>query len=163
MSVFDDAVAAVLRHEGGLSMDPDDSGGITRHGISLRAHPDVDILNLTQEQAKEIYRHQYWNAIRGDEMPPALAMCCFDSAVNQGVNAAVRFLQQALRVDVDGVLGPETMTAAKRAGARTVALFMERRLEHYEALIHLRPSNQKFARGWRLRVLETTWDAARAA
>lgn len=162
-SAFEAAVASVLKHEGGLSVNRSDPGQITKYGISQRAHPDVDVINLTPEQAREIYRVSYWTAIRGDELPAALALCLFDSAVNQGVSAAVRMLQEALRVDVDGVLGPETLTAARHSGARAVALFMERRLDRYEALVQSRPGLQQFLRGWRLRVLETIWEASKAA
>jgi lysozyme family protein len=60
MPGFERALAFTLRWEGGLSQDPDDPGGTTKYGISARAHPEVDVRNLTLEDAKEIYRKEYW-------------------------------------------------------------------------------------------------------
>ena len=57
---FDDIIKVVLKHEGGYVNDPKDPGGETNFGIAKRSHPDVDIENLTEDEAKDIYKEHYW-------------------------------------------------------------------------------------------------------
>jgi len=158
---FDQAVAVILRLEGGPSNDPDDAGKRTKFGISERAHPDVDIDALTRERAIEIYRSHYWSPVRGDQLPLPLAFVLFDAAVNQGPDIAARLLQQVLRVEVDGVIGAETVAAARRAGAETVIAFLERRLARYEEIVVRRPVQLKYLKGWRQRVLRIHREAVK--
>lgn len=113
MAGFDNSLSAVLKWEGGYVNDPRDPGGETKYGISKRAYPDLDIKSLTPEMAARIYRRDYWDACRCDALPPGLALLVFDAAVNQGVNAAVRMLQSAAHVAVDGKPGPQTIKAAQ--------------------------------------------------
>ncbi len=109
---FEAAIEFVLEREGGLVDDPNDSGGLTNYGISQRAYPRLDIRNLTRADAVQIYRSDYWLRCRCDELPAPLALLVFDSAVNQGPDAAIRALQAALGTTSDGVMGPQTITAA---------------------------------------------------
>jgi lysozyme family protein len=81
---FDDAFAAVIGVEGVYSNDPNDPGGETKYGISKRAYPNTDIKNLTLDQAKAIYRSDYWNPLQLDAKPWPTALLLFDCAVNQG-------------------------------------------------------------------------------
>jgi hypothetical protein len=59
-TTFEEIIEIVLEHEGGYVNDPDDAGGETKYGIAKRWYPDVDIKNLTKEQAKKIYHTDYW-------------------------------------------------------------------------------------------------------
>jgi lysozyme family protein len=97
--VFERAFKKVLKFEGGSKYLKDDAGkGPTKYGINQTANPDVDIKNLTEDQAKEIYRKRYWNAIGGDALAaknPHLATIAFDAAVNQGPGTAKQMLAQA--------------------------------------------------------------------
>lgn len=130
MSTFDRALALVLRHEGGLVNDSRDPGGLTNWGISQRAYPDLDIANLTPGAAGEIYRRDYWDAIKADQLPAPLAICVFDTAVNMGVGKAIRLLQKACGVAVDGVLGVNTLRAAERLPEAVVRFSAERALAY---------------------------------
>lgn len=113
---FDAAVAFVLRWEGGYSSDPQDAGGETHWGISKRAYPALDIAALTREEAIALYRQDYWDAARCEDLPAQVALLVFDGAVNQGLGAAVWMLQEELGVLArDGVIGPITLQVA---GAR---------------------------------------------
>lgn len=94
------SIPFVLRQEGGLSTDPNDPGNYvngvfvgTKYGISANAHPGVDIVNLTVEQAKEIYFKDYWGPSGAATLPWPLCLAVFDLAVNGGVGRA----QQALK------------------------------------------------------------------
>jgi len=68
--------------------DPNDSGGETKYGISKREYPNLDIPNLTLQQAQQIYQRDYWNALNCDAHSWEMALVLFDCGVNQGVSAA---------------------------------------------------------------------------
>ena len=86
---FDIAFNRLMGHEGGYSNNPDDPGGETNWGISKRAYPDVDIKNLTREDAKVIYKKDYWDKVEGDYLPLSIAFQLFDFAVNSGVHTTL--------------------------------------------------------------------------
>ena len=146
---FDRALAEVLRHEGGYVNDYRDPGGETKYGISKRAFPERDIKNLSLAEAAEIYRTRYWDKIHGDELPPALALCLFDTAVNMGVRRAVEMLQRSVGCVDDGQFGPVTLSVAKKAGSAEIDEFMARRCKRYAEL----PTVSTFGRGWYRRVM----------
>lgn len=149
MTTFDRAFAVVIGHEGDLSDDVRDPGGLTRYGISQRAHPGVDVRNLTLAQAKQIYLERYWLPLHADAMPEAVAVQVFDAAVNHGIKPAVRMLQRALGVTVDGIIGPQTLAAMTTTDdARFVARFAAERLMYYTDLAGW----EAFGRGWTRRV-----------
>lgn len=96
MADFEIAVELVLNHEGGYTPGlPDDPGGETNFGISKRAFPDLDIKNLTEQQAKDIYKQQYWSF---DEITDqSVANCLLDCAVNQGLSLANQLRNSPLK------------------------------------------------------------------
>src|SRR5216684_3047737 len=57
---FVEAVTAVLLDEGGYGNDPADPGGETNWGIDIRTHPNLDIKNLTRDEAITIYYKDWW-------------------------------------------------------------------------------------------------------
>ncbi len=135
MTPFETAVEFVLKYEGGLVDSPLDPGGLTNFGISQRSYPLLNIRQLTIEQAKDIYRRDFWERCNCNSLPPALGLLLFDSAVNQGPTAAIRTLQRALGVLADGALGPVTIAAAmSKPLAESVAEFIARRALRYAML-----------------------------
>lgn len=149
MTAFDRAFEIVIGHEGDLSDDPRDPGGLTRYGISKRAHPTVDVRNLTLAQAKQIYLERYWLPLHADAMPEAVAVQVFDAAVNHGLKPAVKMMQRALQVPDDGVIGPVTLRAMTTVeDARFVARFAAERLTFYTDLAGW----DVYGRGWTRRV-----------
>jgi lysozyme family protein len=163
-SVFDRAVELVLWIEdrsgrGVVTETAGDRGGLTKWGISSRAYPGLDIRNLSRAGAIELYRRDYWDRIRGDELPPALAISAFDAAVNQGVAAAVKDMQRAVRVKVDGELGPVTLAALRRANTtELLRRFGAKRIKRYAATSA--EQLESFGDGWFMRLLEVHEDAA---
>lgn len=147
--LFDEAFDLLLGHEGGYVNDKRDPGGETKWGISHRSYPALDIKNLTKDEAKAIYRRDYWDKCRIDELPAKLRYTVFDMAVNSGVSAAVKTLQRAVHVKDDGILGPVTMAAVGRfdAGALT-ARFCGARLNMMASL----PTWSAFGKGWARRI-----------
>lgn len=160
---FADAVEIILRHEGGDVDHPADPGGRTRYGISKAAYPQLDIANLSVDQAKEIYRRDYWLASRCDAMPYMLALPVFDAAVNCGPRRAATFLQYALNVRADGLIGPKTLAAIEALDEdgreRVLIDMLALRCKHYAGLATVRD----FGRGWFRRTLETFRAALDAA
>lgn len=143
-------------HEGGYVNDPNDPGGETKYGISKRQYPNEDIANLTLARAKVLYRRDYWDPIKGDQLPAALAICLFDMAVNSGVAQAVRTLQRAIDVHVDGIMGPGTLGKALALPEKILVAYMQ--AERVLYLMSL-PTFKNFGRGWTRRVISTAIEA----
>jgi lysozyme family protein len=85
--VFIQAVTRVLGNEGGFSSDANDPGGTTNFGISHRDYPQLDIANLTRDDAIAIYFRDFWNKARYAELPAAIAMKLFDLGGEHGSGA----------------------------------------------------------------------------
>ena len=156
MKNFDEIIEQVLEHEGGYVNDPKDLGGETKYGITKRFYPDVDIKNLTIEQAKEIYKKDYWDKNRVESLPQNLWHIYFDMCVNMGKRTAVKVLQRAANnkgrnIEVDGGLGPMTIGALKGVELDRVRAF---RVKYYVDLITARPEQEKFYLGWFRRATE---------
>ena len=117
----------VLASEGGYVFDPRDNGGETNRGVTdkqdgkVDGHIDVngdgsllvEVKNLTIDQAKIVYRRNYWNNINGDQLTPGRGLIIVDTAVNQGVHQAIKLIQRVGELTEDGVFGPKTLEAAK--------------------------------------------------
>ena len=154
---FQKAVALILKHEGGYVNDPRDPGGETNFGISKRAYPTEDIAGLTRARATELYHRDYWQGIKGDELPAPLALVVFDMAVNAGKGAAIRQLQETVAVPVDGVLGPQTLAKARATDPVDAATRASRRRILYYASLD---GWKHYAKSWTQRTLETLLVAA---
>jgi lysozyme family protein len=153
---FDTAVKHILMFEGGLVDHPKDPGGITKFGISLRAYPELGesgIRSLTKRQAADIYKRDYWDALRCSELPSGLRLMVFDCAVNQGVGYATKALQSAVSARADGVLGPKTMDAIGKANVpRAVHKIGMNRFMRYNR----NPNWEVFGDGWMSRLISVT-------
>lgn len=134
---FEKAVTMTLRFEGGYVNSTLDPGGETNMGVSRRSYPDLDLKNLTVEDAKAIYYRDYWLPVEADKMPPSLAMVAFDCAVNSGVARTRLWI-------ADGADSAVELTA--------------RRMEHYVSLSKLWPI---YSRGWTRRAMGVLREAAK--
>lgn len=166
MSRFEEALKTILAHEGGFVDHPDDRGGATKQGITQRvydsfrmtaAKPTRSVRDIEGSEVAEIYRNQYWRAVRADELPGKIALVMFDAAVNHGPRKAIMLLQRALGVKDDGVFGPATMDALQHAlGTLTessiAGMCVAEREDLYDAIIANNPSQSVFARGWMNRI-----------
>lgn len=165
---FQTAFAFTVGQEGGYTNNPNDPGnwtggacGIgqcngTNFGISAAAYPNLDIANLTENEAQLIYRQSYWTPIQGDKLPLALAMVGFDAAVNSGVGQSVQWLQTACNIvtgsalAIDGGLGPLTLAALLAGDPRLIA--REALVQRLMFLTGL-PTWPNFGLGWSRRVM----------
>ncbi len=98
---FERAVKVVLDLESGYVFDSDDPGGETKFGISKKSYPYMVIRDLTIEDATLIYKRDFWDLMKIDDMPDPLRLLVFDMAVNSGVTRAIKMLQGAAGVTQD--------------------------------------------------------------
>lgn len=173
--LFDASLAHVLKMEGNWSDDPHDPGGPTNRGVTLAVYAvakgvaltDANRASLVEElkainpaAVRDIYLTRYWAPSRAADLPPQLALMHFDAAVNHGVGNAARMLQEALAVDVDGEIGPQTLAASRATPAsELVARYADIRRIRYRSLSHF----WRFGRGWLRRVDQTVSAAGQIA
>ncbi|MBI5885317.1 MAG: hypothetical protein HZB85_01890 [Deltaproteobacteria bacterium] len=127
MDNFERSIAFILRHEGGYVNDPRDPGGETNFGISKRAYPYLDIKGLTVEDAKIIYKKDYWDKAGCGALEWPLCLVHFDACVNLGIARATEIKAKAFNW--------------------TDYLFL--RIEHYNNL-----RKPEYLRGWINRTLD---------
>ena len=151
------AVERVLAIEGGYSSNPDDPGGATNFGISRKSYPQLDIANLTRDDAIEIYWRDWWLRFGFARLPAAAAAKTFGLAVNIGAGSAIRCLQRALRacghpVAEDGVIGPGTAAEAARADPGALIAALRSELAAHYRLVAAKDGRggieNKFLKGW---------------
>jgi lysozyme family protein len=153
MTRFEKFIPIIFKNEGILSDNVNDAGGLTKYGISQRAYPNLDIRNLTKQQAEEIYKRDYYDVCKIDLIEnELLALHVFDMAVNAGVGRSIRMLQRVILVDVDGVIGTQTINTAN--AANWAAAFIQARINYYKQIATGR--NLGFLDGWLYRVQNTT-------
>lgn len=161
---FDKAFEILIGHEGGYTNNPNDNGNWTggakgkgtlkgtKYGIAANSYPNLDIKNLTLAEAKAIYKRDYWDKVRCDELPEKVRFQIFDMAVNAGTNRAIKILQQSLGFptrEVDGILGKNTLAKIQAAdGDSLVLLYSANRIEFYTSL----GTFGTFGKGWMRRV-----------
>ncbi len=152
---FDTALDLLLGHEGGYSDHAADPGGKTRYGITeavaRQAGYQGDMRELPLDLAKTVYLDRYWRPIRADDLPPGIRYVMFDAAVNSGHRQATLWLQRALGVEADGVIGPQTLAAAYAQDMRALKLgLLAQRLRFMVGLTNW----PAFSRGWARRIAD---------
>lgn len=147
---FDAAFEKLIDFEGGYTEGKNDPGGETKFGISKRSYPTLDIAALTLADAKQIYRRDFWDRAQCDRLPVGIRFDLFDTAVNSGIGQAIRFLQRAVGVADDGVIGPLTLAAVQRLDDNSAiqARFNGQRLDFMTRL----STWDVFGRGWARRI-----------
>ena len=139
----------------GYVNDPADPGGETKYGIAKNANPTIDVTHLTWEGAKAIYYSHYWLNGKCDQMDGRVGALHFDGCVNNGVGGAAKFLQNAVGVTADGVIGPGSLAAINAGDPITVCNSVcDQRAKFDNDLVVSKPSLAKFLGGWLRRVEE---------
>ena len=158
----------ILHHEGGYVNHPEDPGGATNLGVTKRVYEEwvgrtVTLDKMEQLQVSDvapIYKKNYWDRIKGDDLPEGLNLCVFDFGVNAGTGRAAKYLQTMIGTVVDGGIGPMTIRALDEHVSliglqETIEQYQENRQRYYEKL----KTFKTFGRGWTRRVNETTQSA----
>ena len=161
---FDKYFEKLLAAEGGWSDHKADRGGKTNLGITLKTLRSInpkateqDLRNLTKDQAKQIYKQNYYDGPGISKLPESIRGQAFDIAVNAGPGRAAKFIQELGGVAQDGVIGPDTIAAAEGITNNALA---DRRQAHYDSLIANDPSQAAFQKGWKNRADKYRDDAA---
>lgn len=141
MTILDYCFRVTVSTEGGLSRDRSDRGNWTsgivgvgtfkgsKYGVSAHAYPLLDIASLTLADARGIFERDYFDQAGCAKLPGPLAVLVADAAYNNGPGIAPKWLQQALGVPVDGMIGPVTLAAVTAHQGHGLAL-----LSRYQAI-----------------------------
>ena len=155
------SLEAILHHEGGYVNHPKDPGGETNLGVTKRVYEEwggtKDMKDLTVEDVAPIYKKNYWDRVKGADLPSGLDLCVFDFGVNAGTGRSAKYLQRMIGTVADGGIGPNTLKALdnyveSEGLEQTIRNFQEARQKYYESL----KTFETFGRGWTRRVDETT-------
>jgi len=172
MDKFNTSLLFVLKREGGYANNPRDKGGETFKGISRRFWPKwegwklIDLMKsragfpkcaeddgTLSELVKAFYLTEFWNAIRGDDMPLPWGLAVLDASVNQGTRNAVGMMQTAIGgLKVDSVIGPNTCEAVWTAGPTAMKRFLAKRACRYVRTIMKTPDQEVWANDWMYRL-----------
>jgi lysozyme family protein len=161
---FDTCFELLLMHEGGYVNDPRDRGGMTNLGVTRRALEkwlgssvsEEKMRGLTPELVKPFYRSEYWNKIKGDDLPLGVDWSVFDWAVNSGNSRPVKALQHIIGATEDGILGSRTLAKLEEFDPKEVIVDMyATRKAFYNGLAGF----QTFGKGWARRNEETMHQA----
>lgn len=162
---FESCLEHVLKHEGGFVNHPKDPGGMTNLGVTKKVYEEwvqreVDedeMRGLTPEDVAPLYKSQYWDRVKGDQLPSGLDFCVFDWAVNSGTGRAAKKLQSLIGTTADGGIGPNTLRRLdeyiEESGsvANVIRQYTETRQSFYESL----STFDTFGKGWTRRNHET--------
>ena len=157
---FDKCLEMLLHHEGGYVWHEEDPGGETNLGVTKKVYQDwggtKDMIDLTVEDVAPIYKKNYWDRCKCDELSSGLDWAVFDWAVNSGTRRVSKALQKACGAERDGVIGNKTLSLAN---GQDVKYMIEEisviRQSFYESL----RTFKTFGRGWTRRNKETTEQA----
>lgn len=166
MTNFDYAVERTLLKEGVFSSDALDRGGKTKYGITAttlrRYYPEIQIEDLTKDQAIAIYRVAYWDTASWHRIANKyIAAVCFDAGVNHGPVTAGKLLQRALNtlrragttpLVVDGAVGDKTIARLNEflpaEADAVVCAFNGERYAYYKAIVEADETQRRFIKGW---------------
>ena len=171
MKQFNSCLEIILHHEGGYVNHPADPGGETNLGVTKRVYEAYckknglktkSMKSLEITDVAPIYKTEYWDRVKGDDMPRALALCVFDFGVNAGTGRAAKYLQGMIGTKKDGGIGPNTLKKLdeyirEHGVDGAVRNYHSLRQKYYEKL----KTFKTFGRGWTRRVTETTVSALR--
>jgi lysozyme family protein len=163
-TAFIAALHKTLAFEGGFVDNPADHGGATNFGITQRVYdayltgkgrPTATVQTIQPEEVREIYFDNYWLASKCDQLPSIIAAVHFDTAVNCGVTQANKFLQRAVGVAADGIIGPGTLGTVHNQTdiLGVVSKYASERAEFYIDLAIKNPSQIQFLNGWISRII----------
>lgn len=152
---FDQAFDTLLGHEGGYSNHAADTGGETMWGVTKAVAKENGytgpMRDLPVDFAKAIYRRGYWDAVKADALPAAVRYAVFDGAVNSGSVQSIKWLQRALGVVDDGVIGPKTLAATIAADPHALKMAILAQRLRFMSSLHNWPA---FGRGWARRICD---------
>jgi lysozyme family protein len=155
---FENCLAETLKWEGGWSNHKDDPGGPTMRGVIQRVYdawrhrnglPKRSVRNIEEHELQAIYRENYWQLVRGDELPAGVDLTVFDYGVNSGPSRSISHLQEVLGLKVDGNMGPITIDAVNAADPVEIVKKLCARRRKFIRQIK---TYKTFGKGWESRI-----------
>ena len=172
MAKLEKLLPFIEKWEGGYVNDPQDLGGATNMGVTIGTWKTVgydkdgdgdidedDLKQITKdEMSKCVLRPHYWDRCQADKIESqAIANIIVDWVWASGVTA-IKQVQTLLGVEVDGIVGEETLNAINNAQQRDLfILIKEARVEYVERICVKRPANIRFRKGWLRRIADLKW------
>ena len=163
---FNKCLSMLLHHEGGFVNHPKDPGGMTNLGVTKavydkwigRESTEEEMRELTSIEVAPIYKKNYLDRVRGDDLPSGVDWCAFDWAVNSGSGRPAKAIQRAVGATADGAIGPMSLQAVMNKDAKDIveSVYTQRQ-SFYESL----KTFETFGRGWTRRNKETLEQALR--
>ena len=157
---FEQCMGWLLEHEGGYVNHPSDPGGETNLGVTRAVYEqdagrqvmDGEMEGLTHDDVYPIYKENYWDRVRGDDLPSGVDWAVFDWGVNSGTSRAAKALQRVVGVEQDGGIGPMTLQAVSSVESAGIIDQL-----HYmrEGFYRSLSTFDTFGRGWLRRNDET--------
>jgi lysozyme family protein len=163
-SNFDKCLAMLLEHEGGYVNNVNDRGGMTNLGVTRRVYEDwidrpvteQEMRDLTPDDVAPIYKKNYWDRVKGDQLPSGVDWCAFDWAVNSGSGRPAKAIQRAVGATQDGAIGNQTLGLVAEKDPKFIIDYVYTvRQAFYESL----DDYKHFGRGWSRRNTETLHQA----
>ena len=157
---FEQCMGWLLEHEGGYVNHPNDPGGETNLGVTRAVYEqyagrqvmDGEMEGLTHDDVYPIYKENYWDRVRGDDLPSGVDLSVFDWGVNSGTSRSAKALQRIAGVEQDGGIGPMTLQAVLEIEpAEIIEQMHHMRDSFYRSL----STFDTFGRGWIRRNDET--------
>lgn len=154
------AMNYILENEGGYSNDKRDRGGETKYGISKKSFPNVDIKNLTIEEAEKIYKREYWDKLKLDDIEDdELRIKLFDMAVNFGVGSAIKLAKNAFETLFNVEKYPDTPEMTDELIAdinniehgRLLKVLVSLCRKYYDGIVAKNSTMKVFIKGWHKR------------
>lgn len=159
----------ILSWEGKFVDDPDDRGGATNMGVTLKTWRSVgydkdgdgdidvdDLKSLTPEDVRDrVLKPHYWDRWKADGLKSQrVADILVDWTWCSGKHGII-IPQRILCVPDDGIVGPLTLSAANSIDPeRFVALVFEARKDFIRRIVERDPKQKKFYKGWINRLAE---------
>lgn len=160
----------LIHHEGGFTDDQRDSGnakgdghgneGSTMLGVTAynwakwtgKPAPKEVMRKLTKDDVKPLYKKNYWDTCRCDDLPSGLDISIADLSVNAGKSRASKILQRIVGVSQDGAIGNQTLKAVADFEPKEL---IEKYYDGREGFYRSLDDYKIYGKGWSRRNKET--------
>ncbi len=153
-STYPKTMKQIRQFEGGYVNHPRDPGGATNFGVTQAVFDEYraskklakrSVKLITEAEVDDIYLTRYANKVRYDDLPAGIDFATLDGAVNSGVSRGAKWLQTALGIPADGVVGAQTVAVATAADAlKTIHSIYAKRTGFLRGLTTF----STFGKGW---------------
>lgn len=148
----------IQKWEGGYSNHPNDNGGCTMKGVTIKTYRNFfgssktcsDLKKITDNEWLEIFKDGYWNPMLGDEIKnQSIANIIIDWGWMSGVKTVSKKIQKLIGLKDDGIFGPQTINAINGKEPETLFnIIYKEREKFYYSICEKNPEQKIFLNGW---------------